>query len=80
VLEFYDAAKDRFDPAALTAMFMTRARNEDGMPMFSRSAWDESFKRVLNHYDPDVVQRICNEMGGILSVFGRVKPEEAEKN
>lgn len=80
VLEYYDAAKDRFSPDALIAMFMVRARKEDGTPMFSRAGWDESFKRVSNNYDPDVVQYICNEMGGIISVFGRVKPEEAEKN
>ena len=80
VLEFYDAQKDRFSPDALIAMFMVRARNQDGSPVFSRATWDESFKRVQNHYDPDVVQKVCNEMGGILSVFGRIKPEEAEKN
>lgn len=80
ILEFYDAAKDQFTPDAVTMMFMVRGRTEDGSLLFSRAAFDESFKRVTQDFDPHVVQRIVSEMGGIMSIFGGVTPEEAEKN
>jgi hypothetical protein len=80
VLEYYDANKDEFKPDALTIMFMVCGRNEDGSPLFSRVAFDESFKTVSSQVDPNVITRIVREMGGILSIFGGITPEEAEKN
>jgi hypothetical protein len=80
VLEHYDAERDRFSTDAMTEMFMVRGRKEDGSPLFSRAAWDESFKQVSQNFDPTVVQRVCHAMGGIFSIFGGVTSEEAEKN
>lgn len=80
VLEMYDAEKDRFSPDAITMMFMVRARNEEGQLLFSRAAFDESFRQVSQNFDPSVIQRITRDMGGLLSIFGGVSHEEAEKN
>jgi len=77
ILECFDREKGRFSPDVVAVAFMARVRNEKGQSLFSQVAWAEQKRRVLDFYDPDVLERIVAEMGGLLD---GPDLEEAEKN
>jgi len=80
ILECFDRKKGSFSPDVMAVAFMSRARDKDGKPLFSSVAIAEQKRRVLDFYDPDILERIVMEMGGLNAGLGDVTDEEAEKN
>lgn len=80
ILECFDREKRTFSADVMVVAFMSRARDADGKPLFTNAGWREAKRRVLDFYDPDVLERVVMEMGGLNASLGKVTPEDAAKN